>query len=311
VPARFLRRALGLTAAAAALALVPAATAAPRIAIERTTGFDSGAIQTNVFTLRPDGNGLFQVTHEPSPRAAELPDWAPNRKRIVYMSNRGGPTRLWTIGADGKHLRRLTDGDRFDTDPSWSPSGKQIAFARPTRPDSDTGSVFDVFTVHPDGTGLRRLTKGSSDAQAPSWSPDGKRLVFRRTKPGGHPQAWTMRPDGTHLRKVTHLEHGINEPAWSPNGKLIAFSSPIGFGIEIFVVPAKGGSVRQVTSDGNGTTNAEPTWSPDSKRIVFKSSHSPPSGAHIDSITPKGKGRRVVIGDPSGQTVYAAPSWAG
>jgi TolB protein len=300
---------LGPLAAAVALALVPGATAATRIAIDRTTGFGGDEIETNVFTVKPNGNGLFQVTHVRSPHVAELPDWSPDRKRIVFTSDRSGPTRLWTIRATGKGITELTKGDRLDTDPAWSPSGKRIAFARPTRPDSDTGSVFDVFTIRPDGSGLHRLTKGSSDAQAPSWSPDSKRIVFRRTKPGGHPQAWTMRADGKHLHKLTHVDNGVYEPAWSPNGKLIAFSSPMGFGIEIFVVPAKGGTVKQVTRDGNGTVNAEPTWSPDSKRIVFRSSHSPPSGAHIDSIKPSGKGRTMVIGDPSGQTVYAAPSW--
>ena len=297
------RGALALAAAAGALAVVPGAGAAERIAIDRTTGFDGGPIVTNVFTLRQDGSGLRQVTHVPNPHVAELPDWSPDQRRIVYTSDRNGPTRLWTIGADGKHPNELTHGDRLDTDPAWSPNGRAIAFARAA------GAGFDLYTVRADGSGLRQLTRGGADDSAPSWSPDGKRIVFRRTKPGGNPQAWTMRADGTHLRKLTHLEHGINEPAWSPDGKQVAFSSPIGFGIEIFVVPAKGGPARQVTADGNGTTNAEPTWSPDSKRIVFRSSHSPPSGAHIDSVTPAGKSRRVVIGDPTGMTVYAAPSW--
>ncbi|MEA2349657.1 MAG: TolB protein [Thermoleophilaceae bacterium] len=300
---------LGPLAAAVVLASAPGATAAQRIAIERTTGFDGGAIRTNVFTLRPDGSGLLRVTHEPSPRVAELPDWSPDRKRIVFASDRGGSLRLWTIRSNGNGIRQLTEGGHHDTDPAWSPNGKRIAFARATRPDSDTGSVYDVFTIKPDGSGLRRLTHGSSDAQGPSWSPDGRRIVFRRTKPAAHPQAWTMRADGTHLRKLTHVEHGVNDPAWSPNGKQIAFSSPKGFGIELFVVPASGGPVRQVTHDANGTVNVEPTWSPDSKRIVFSASHSPPSGARIDRIKPNGTGRSTVIDDPSGQTVYAAPSW--
>jgi Tol biopolymer transport system component len=310
VPARSLRRALGPLAAAVGLLLTSAAAAAPRIAIDRTTGFErGGTIETNVFTLEPNGRGLFQVTHERSPHVAELPDWSPDHGRIVFASDRGGATHLWTIGANGKHLQHLTKSDHVDSDPAWSPKGKRIAFARARKAGASGGSAFDVFTVKPDGSGLRRLAKGGFDARSPSWAPDGKQLVFSRTKAGGHPQAWTIRADGTHRHQITHVDNGVEDPAWSPNGKLIAFSSPKGFGIELFVVPARGGPVKQVTTDANGTVNAEPTWSPDSKRIVFRSSHSPPSGARIDSITPSGKGRRTVIGDPSGLTVYAAPSW--
>src|SRR5438477_8189091 len=67
----------------------------------------------------------------------------------------------------------------------------------------------------------------------------------------------------------------ISEPALSPDGNQVAFtvqtvdleknSKPS----QIYVMPAQGGSPRQITTEG--TTNERPRWSPDSKQIYFVS----------------------------------------
>jgi TolB protein len=295
---------------ALALCAAPAAASAakPRIAFQRsaTTG---AATRTNLFTMRQDGTGVFQVTHNRAPVLNTGPDWRPDHKRIVFQSQRQETVNLWTVKSNGNRLRRLTHGDRLDADPSWSPDGKRIAFARATRPAGDDQSPFDLFTIHPDGGGLRTLTHGAPDAQSPDWSPDGGSIAFQRSSGGDPPQVWRMRSDGTHLKRLTDVANGAHAPAWSPDGRLVAFSGPKGLAFEIFVVPASGGPVKQVTHDAGGTFNNDPAWSPDSKRIVFSTSHSPPGGSNIAQIKPNGHGRRVVKGDRTGQRVYRAPAW--
>jgi len=60
------------------------------------------------------------------------PSWAPGGGRLVFASDRAGGTigarSLYVVRSDGSGLKRLT-GPAFDaTMPSWSPSGRSIAF---------------------------------------------------------------------------------------------------------------------------------------------------------------------------------------
>ncbi len=67
----------------------------------------------------------------------------------------------------------------------------------------------------------------------------------------------------------------VSEPRLSPDGRLVAFTVgrvDLDANIvrhQIFVVPADGGAVRQLTTEG--AQNSRPRWSPDSREIAFQS----------------------------------------
>lgn len=52
-------------------------------------------------------------------------------------------------------------------------------------------------------------------------------------------------------------------PAWSPDGESIAFA----YQGRIWVVPAEGGTARQVT--GGPGYHSQPSWSPDGQHIAY------------------------------------------
>ncbi len=80
------------------------------------------------------------------------------------MVVRGG--RIWTLSSRGR-LRLLASGSQ----PSWSPDGTRVAFAR-------TGWIW---VARLGGGGRHRVIRGS----APVWSPDGLRIAY--LAPGGLP----------------------------------------------------------------------------------------------------------------------------
>ncbi len=67
------------------------------------------------------------------------PQWSPDSTRIAFVSDRTGKEYdnghnkdVWVIPADGGALVKISDHDFDDTEPRWSPDGKQIAFAGQT-----------------------------------------------------------------------------------------------------------------------------------------------------------------------------------
>ncbi|MGZ6760189.1 MAG: hypothetical protein ACXVFD_09390 [Gaiellaceae bacterium] len=130
------------------------------------------------------------------------PAWAPDGKTIAFsrpaFSGADGDyvTRhVFLIGADGKHVRQLTQTPGFN--PSWSPDSQRLAF------DDD----HNIHVIEADGNGERRLTSSGRDTH-PAWSPNGRQIAFQRG-----PSVWLMNADGSHAHKAIA---NASEPAWKP-----------------------------------------------------------------------------------------------
>jgi dipeptidyl aminopeptidase/acylaminoacyl peptidase len=113
--------------------------------------------------------------------AGALPAAAkPPQGLIIFQSDRGGQTDLWTMRPDGSNQVRLTNDKIEDVFPTWSPDGKKIAWTR--------GGALDpgaeLWIMNADGTGKRQITFNSFADGVASFSPDGSRLVFRSLRDG-------------------------------------------------------------------------------------------------------------------------------
>jgi TolB protein len=67
---------------------------------------------SNVFTIRPDGTGMKQLTHETKVDVRDLADsFSPDGKKIIYArTTNGGPFQVWSMNADGTGQKQLTHG---------------------------------------------------------------------------------------------------------------------------------------------------------------------------------------------------------
>ena len=171
-----------LTVAAAVLALlsVPAAlaasatgsspaTSAARQARSVTNGrlafLANAAGQRQLFTIKPDGTGLDQITHVSVLHRLRRRLGA-GRVSLLYVAT-GTHDVIYRIASDGSGATTLSppckDQCLGDDYPDYNHTGTKIAFERaygPIKNETATGGI-GIYTMNSDGTGLRQLTQRS------------------------------------------------------------------------------------------------------------------------------------------------------
>jgi dipeptidyl aminopeptidase/acylaminoacyl peptidase len=108
----------------------------------------------------------------------------------------------------------------------------------------------------------------------PQISPDGREVVYSvgtvdmDANRVAHNIWIVSTAPGSQPRQLTDTGHDTR-PQWSPDGKSIAFLSNREGSMQIYVMPAKGGNAKKVTSISTGADNEK--WSPDGKALAFTS----------------------------------------
>ncbi|MBC7225745.1 MAG: PD40 domain-containing protein [Thermoflexales bacterium] len=129
-----------------------------------------------IYLVNADGSGLCQVQVSDETFMDFSPAWSPTRERrsglpfLAFVSNRGGTSAtdydIWAMVPSCEGLSTLwpliTNPAR-DTDPTWSPDGRFLAFA------SDRDGDSEIYVTNADGTGLGKLTDNSFYDGQPNW----------------------------------------------------------------------------------------------------------------------------------------------
>lgn len=192
------------------------------------------------------------------------PQISPDGSQIVYrrrgmdkMTDRR-TSRLWIINSDGTGHMKLTQREANESSATWSPDGERIAFAS-----SAEGNGSEIFIYWIESGRMARITQLERSPGDMSWSPDGKYLAFNMHVPESNPVLVKppKKPKGAewadHPRVTKRLKHeadgvGYLEPGYS----------------HLFVVPAEGGTARQITS-GDYHHDSKPVWTPDGRSLIF------------------------------------------
>lgn len=76
-----------------------------------------------VWSIRADGAGSTQLTHETQHSNNDDPSWSPDGTKVLFSTGRSGQNELWVMDADGRNAMRLwqIDADPFPGRGAWQP----------------------------------------------------------------------------------------------------------------------------------------------------------------------------------------------
>jgi dipeptidyl aminopeptidase/acylaminoacyl peptidase len=198
-----------------------------------------------------------RLTYGPGQDA--LPRWAPDSRRIAFVSDRSAPTgdgkkrkpkNLFVLDLAGGEARQLTTFDDDCGELAWSPDGTRIAFtvkdAKPTDAEDDGGiRVYDrmryktdegflldgrrkhVWIADARSGALMQLTQGDWDDSQPSWSADATEIAFVSNRTDDREKntvadIWVSAVPSGAYRRVTDGQGSYGNPHFSPDGAQIA-----------------------------------------------------------------------------------------
>ncbi len=249
----------------------------------RTTDMDANRGRTAIWMIETRKRGAAPVRITDLQANSNSPEWSGDGRFLYYLSNRGGSTQLWRVapGGDPGQVTSLPlDVGSFHV----GPRGDRVLV---------TAEVFtDCATL--------QCTKDRLDAAAH----DRRHGVLYDKVFVRHWDTWSdgrrsqlfsipLDASGTASAAPVNLTSGLDgdvpgkpfggreDYAISPDGQLAAFSvravpvgEPWSTNFDIYVVPAAGGTPRNLTAD-NPAEDEQPAFSPDGARLAYLASDRP------------------------------------
>ena len=191
-----------------------------------------------IYTARPDGSDLQQLTHHPGYDAEGT--MSVDGKWLVFTSKRDNDVDLYKMHMDGTGLTRLTSASGYDGGAYFSHDGKHIVWRTFRTRDSTANAAF------------------------------AKLVAIDLVKPVKM-DLWVMDADGSHPRQVTDRPGASFAPYFTPDDKQIIYASnwpdPRSRNFDLWLVPVTGGEPVPVTRDPD--FDGFPMFSPDGHWLLF------------------------------------------
>ena len=205
----------------------------------------------DVYTARPDGSDLFQVTQRDCDQFtctdSYTGSWSPDGNRLaltnVFSVEPQGSVYMSVINADGS--QEAFNWADESAEPAWSPDGSTLAY-----------TSNGITTSTPAGGNITHITSGSH----PAWSPDGSRIAFYRSGVPGQYGIWVMNADGTNQVQLTTSSVDFN-PAWSPDGSTLVFERQVNGPTDLYTINVNGTGETNLTNTPDVSEEA-PDWQP-------------------------------------------------
>jgi Tol biopolymer transport system component len=206
----------------------------------------------------------------------------------------------------------ITAGAANDIDPSWSPDGTKIVFAR-----KPPGGVYNIWVMNANGSGQQQLTFGSRNQRYPSWSPDGTRIAYRGyPNPTGGSQIFVMSASGANQQPIAKTGGG-DQPVWSPDSQRVAYTDTGSSGMpadaDIYAIDVNNPNAQpqDLTPNSPTTSDRYPSWAPNGTSIAFRRLDSAAPGRELWKLDCTAPDCASVSANPTDLTAVLGPGRAG
>jgi dipeptidyl aminopeptidase/acylaminoacyl peptidase len=240
--------------------------------------------------------------------------WAPDGRRIAFISTRGGSAQIFLVDADGSgEPNRLTNLSGGADNIVWSPDGRTIAFTSEVYPSCRDEACNVKRDEEREKNPVRaRVYDHLLYRHWTSWSEGKRNHLFMVPASGGDPRDVTAGADYDVPPREREGPHPI---AFAPDNKTLCFTAAAD-GVEatstngdLFEVDVAGGSPKKLTA--NPGFDGAPAYSPDGKTIAYHSQARP--GYESDKwrliLYDRASGRQTSLTDTFDRSVDTA-IWA-
>jgi tricorn protease len=273
----------------------------------------SPSYRFNRFFKQPVEGGMPETLPLPY---GELASFSPDGKRMAfqYVSRefrtwkryRGGlASDLWLYDFVKNTSEKITKFEGTDALPMWHEN--TIYFLS----DRDKLKKLNIWACDLDTKKMRQVTKFTEyDVKWPSIGPDsiifengGKLHLLDLKSEKSRPLSIQVPADLPAIRaQLKDCAKNIEVFSLSPSGKRALF----GARGEVFTVPAKHGSVRNLTNT-SGVAERYPAWSPDGKHVAYFSDRTGEYELYLRTSDGKGKERQIT---KRGSVYRYGPVWS-